>query len=466
MTQLQLDEILANPKLDEVIKALQVSSFNIPKWSDLEKQYDPLQHKIFDKNLYPQKLNENNGDDFKRTPLALQKLAVNRISQAQFATPAERTYNIDQQSEGQKTASAVIEEIYRTQNSIDSSNIERAKRLNASCQVATVWNVYEKENIVEALPTKFKLSHTSFSEMDGYKIYANIDNNRNLIVVSFEYKDSQDVEHFDVYVNGENPQFISYTKGEEWALTEGLKQNPQPLEVYPVVYTYLKEPVWGGEAGTNKVEALEELLSFQGLYIKKNSAPLFARDMGDTSGMISKTDTQEKSDAARKIIDVGKGGSIAGVVWEGGKESVDQQFERLRNAYFEEIQLPDTSFANLIKSNTSAENKELVFSDVKAKAIDLSGEWEKLFYEELNEIVIPFLKIMFPSLVADLDAISVRTTIRPYSVKSKKENAEYVATAGDSMSLKTKVATLGEVTDVDEEVQLIQEERGAQINQL
>ena len=93
MTRIQLTELLLSPDIDEMIKKLSVSSFAVPEWTVLVKEYEPSLHKIWDTTLYPVKQNENGGDDFKRTAFGLQKLAVNRISQALFSTPVERVYS-------------------------------------------------------------------------------------------------------------------------------------------------------------------------------------------------------------------------------------------------------------------------------------------------------------------------------------------------------------------------------------
>ena len=460
MTNEQLQEILALQPADTV-KELKKSSFTIPKWDDLEKQYDPMKHKIWDTTLYPPKLNENNQDDFKRTALGLQKLAVARIAQAMFATPVTRQYDYDKESEKAQKAVDILEKVYRTQNFIDSENIERGKQLNATCQIATVWKSYEKLSLIEGEQTKFKLAHTTYSAMDGYEIYAQKDENGELLVVSIGYKDTDNVEWLYVYTNEEQPKVLVYQNIKEWELNAELT-NTQ-LVTFPVVYIPAKEPVWKGDEGTNLVEQLEEMESYQGMYIKRNALPTFTLDYGDTTNGANST-TAETSSDSRRIIVVGKGGGMNDVTWNGAEEAISARYARIRNAFFEQVQMPDISFANLINSNTSAENKELLFSDAKAKAEDLGGEWEKLFYQEM-EIVKAFVKVMFPSYATELDLISVRSVINPYSVKSKKDNAEYISLAGDAMSLETKVRILNEVDDVMQEVEAIQEKNSADVNQ-
>lgn len=464
MTQEQLDEILSNPKIESQIKALSVSSYETPKWADLRKQYDPGEHAIIkDLSRYPVITNPETGsDDMKRITRGLQKLAAHRMSQAMFATPVERQYNFDDNLETESTAVDVIEEIYRTHNDIDAENIERAKMNNASCQVATVWKVKEKPSKIKGQESKYTLKHTSYSEIDGYKIYANYDNDKELLVISFNYKDSSDVEYFDIYTGGKSPMFISYINKGSWSLAN-IPENPKKLEFLPVVHTWLKEPVWGGDSGTVQVETIEETVSYRAMYIKKNAVPLATMDIGDTSGMTKGSEDESDKDQ-RRVVKVGKGGKIEYVVWDVNNGTSEQQIKDMTNAFFEDNQIPNISFANLLNSRTSEDNKEIMLTDSKGKAIDLGGEWEKLFNYELNEIVIPFAKIMFPSLSEAFDSISVRSKVKPYSTKTDKQNAELVANAGTSMSLDTKVRILNKVDDVASEVEKIQEENSANAN--
>lgn len=460
MTVQELAEILSkNP--EELIKDLQVPNSNVPKWSELEPQYDPKQHKIFSTTLYPPKLDENGNPDFKRTSFALQKLAVSKLAQGTFATPVERVFSFDRQSESQKSAISLFEEIYRTENNIDAENIERSKMKYASCQVATVWRVYEEQNIIKGLPSKFKLTHKSYSEIQGYKIYPVVDGNDNLIVISFEYKDSNNVEHFEVYTNGLAKEYRKYTKGEDGFVLN--TEVSKALEIFPVIYGWMPEPVWGGETGTQKVEQIEEEFSFWGLYNKKNGAPIFHQDLGDVKGL-EKLITSEKSDDSRRIIKGGKGSKFTPVVWDGAGKSRSERIEGLKDAFFEENQIANNSFQRMVSSNTSAENKELIYADPKAKVTDLGGEWQIFLYKEFK-IVVEFLKIMYPSIKTDLELITARTVIKPYSVKSRKENGDYVATSGGSMSLATQVKILDEVEDVDQEVAEIEAERSSDNNQ-
>ena len=441
------------------VEALRVSSFNVPKWSDLEKDFDPLKHSIFDVIKYPSKI-ENGVDEFRRIALDLQGLTTRRLAQAMFTTPVLRKYSINSEVQAEEQASAILEEIYRTKNSIDGENIERCKNLNAACEFVTVWWTYDREDIVKGETTSKKLAHRTYSAQDGYTIYANVDDNGEYVSIGIEYTDTSNSGHFLVYSYTDKAEFRHYVEDNGWSLMEG---SPRQLEVFPTVHTWAKKPSWGGKAGTNLVEAVEEIHSYRNLHIKRNMVPAFTLDYGEVDAKMVKVMTESKTTDSRRIIKVGKGGAFKDVTWKGADEAVNSETEAIRNAFFEMNQIPDTSFANMLKANSSADNKELVFADSKAKAKDEGGEWEKMFYKEL-EIVKGFCKIMFPKYSAAFDQISIRSEVRPYALRTKKDNAEYVSLGSGAMSLSTQVAILGEVDDVAQEVEAIETEQATGAN--
>lgn len=444
---------------DELATYLKSLPTGVPSWNSLDSQYDPMKHKIMDTAFYPVKINENGIDEFKRTPLGLQKLAVNRLAQSMFSTPSKRTYKYDRNNDSQQKAMAILEELIEVHNYIDSENIERSKKVFASCQMCTIWSVVQEPCVVADEESKFTLRHKTYSPMDGYTLHPILDDYGIVLALVLTY-DVEDKNYIDLYVNDLEKSFHTrFLKTEnKWEV-----EARNPLAFFPLVYLSGKEPIWGGDEGTKLVEDLEEMDSFEGLYIKKNAAPTFTLDYGDTQGA-TKIDAGEKSDDSRRVVRVGKGGSMKAVEWEGGGTRVTGRYARLRNAFFEQIQMPDISFASLITSNTSADNKELMFTDVKAKARDVGGEFERMFLQEI-EIIKKFAAAMFPKYAEAFKALSVKSTIVPYSIRSQKETAQYVELLGTNASRMTKIAIIGEVDDVQEELDAIENELRAEANQ-
>jgi hypothetical protein len=451
----ELNELLSLPNVSKIVEGLKKSSFDVPKWAELEKQYNPLLHKINDTAIYPPISDENGKDDFKRTSIGLQKLFVNRITQAMFATPVTRTYNKNTENESEDNAIELFEEIYANRNYIDSDNLERARSVNSACEIVTLWKAIDKPQLIKGIKSNKKLKHISYSPDKGYSIFAQTDNDGEITVISIGYKDINSIDILETYTDSKYYKFIN---------KDGWQMESQPIPYMPLVHKAMTEPVWGGDEVTKLVEQIEEELSFQGLYNKRNSKPTFARYKGKKDPTDKDSTTTEKSTDTRAIINVGEGGFIKDVTWQGALDSVKDRRNTLRNAAFEQAQVADISFNTLINTNTSAENKEFLLTDTKAKAIDLGGEWVKFFFDE-TQLVLRMCADIYPEYREIYENLSVSTKINPYSVNTTSENVDVVERGGNAMSLETKIKTIGLVSDIQAEAEAIRNEQSAIANQ-
>ncbi|MBK8807774.1 MAG: phage portal protein [Bacteroidales bacterium] len=451
----ELKELFSLTDTSKIVEALRKSSFDVPKWAELEKQYDPLKHKINDTAIYPPITDENGKDDFKRTSLGLQKLFVDRITQAMFATHPTLTYSSVDENENTTKAIELFEEIYLHRNYINDDNIERGRSQNSACEIVTLWKVIDKPQLIKGIKSTKKVKHITYSPDKGYSIFAQTDNDGEITVISIGYKDENGIDVLDTYTDDTYYKFINK---DGWQITK------QAIPFMPLVHKASKEPVWGGEAVTKLIEQIEEELSFQGLYNKRNSKPTFARYKGKKDPTDKDSTTTEKSTDTRAIINIGEGGFIKDVTWQGALESVKDRRNTLRNAAFEQAQVADISFNTLINTNTSAENKEFLLTDTKAKAIDLGGEWIKFFYEE-TQLVLRILADVYSEYREVFENLTVSTKINPYSVNTTKENVEVVEKGGSAMSLETKIKTIGLVSDIQAEAEAIRSEQSALANQ-
>lgn len=461
MTAEELDIILTLPPADAV-QLLRVTEYKGIPWKELEPQYEPMQHSIMtDLQRYPQVLNEKGVDIFPRTVYALQKIACKRVAQSMFANAAIRNYNYKQNDQSHANAVSAIEDLLTNHVSIDTINVERAKKLCATCQVATIWSTYEgDEYFVGEDSTNIHIKATIYSEDEGYTLYPQYDPNGRLLIMSIAYNIGGN-EYLTAYTNTESPKMLHYQMvAGRMEMAEGF---PMEILVFPVVYITAKEPAWGGLAGTNLVEQLESMESHDGYYLQENAAPVFGIDYGELPDNATRAEDPKQEVMARKVFDLGKGGKIHAVTWEGMKDASSARFKRIREHFFEQNQIPDTSFANLLGSRTSADNKELVFTDARAAAKDVSGEWVVAFAAEFK-ILKTFASVMFPKLSEPLKRISCRTEIRPYAVNTDLDNAEMIMRAGDAMSLNTKIRILNKVTDVAQEAAAILEEQKSAAN--
>ena len=97
---------------------------------------------------------------------------------------------------------------------------------------------------------------------------------------------------------------------------------------------------------------------------------------------------------------------------------------------------------------------------------DEKGLWTEVLSREMN-VIKAFARLMFPSLAGAFDALECDFIITPYSIQDMAErvNIYTSATQKPVMSQRTAIQKLGEVDDVDEEMQRLAEEDAASLEE-
>lgn len=460
MTTEKLQEIINLPP-SEAVDKLQVDELQLPNWkTDLLPQYDSMEHEIH-KNLtkYPPKLNNKGVDEFRRISLAKQEETVNKVSQSMFYNDVIRQYDLDENS-SEIAAKELLEKNYKINGNIDAINIERSKELFKCCQVATIWKLKEEPIIIDGITSQYNLCGKVYSPALGYTLYPYISPENTLIGISIYWKDSiNSIDNLITYLPG---AVISYQKTtDNWEQVSFQRTNTDQM---PIVYSYIREPIWGGDSGTILIEILEEILSKNQMYIDKNTAPTYYVYHGE-GGKVS--DAKETSSDSRRVVFVGKDGFMKTVEWSGAGNALSWQFNTILDEYYQQVQVFNNSPGAMQKTPMSADNKEILLFDSKAKAKDLSGEFTAMFNSEFK-IIRWLTGIQFPSMNQNLSKLSAKHIITPYSVKSKVDTSNYVQTAiaAGAMSQKTGIEVLNEVDNVENELDLIAEEQSRNTNNL
>lgn len=461
MTIEQLQEIINKPNTNEAVYLLTQSDLNLPSWAnDLEPQYNEMKHAIMvDALRYPVKM-QNGVDQIRRIPLAKQKEAVNKMAQSLFYTDVVRKYDIENDDEQAEEAKEALEINYKVLNAVDSLNMERGKELFKSCQVATVWRLEKKRTTIKGKTSEFALTHNLYSPALGYKLYPYFSDEKRLLGLSIGWTDARDATmKLITYVVG---AVITYENtGGGWKQLD-IEQND--LDVLPVIYTWIDEPVWGGKGGTALVEIMEDILSKQMMYIDKNTVPTYVIYKGE-GGRVSKV--EEKPDDSRRVIVVEKGGFMNAVQWEGAKDAVEWQYRTIEEQFYQQTQVFNNSPSAMQKTPLSADNKEILLFDSKARAKDYGGEYVYMLTEEFD-LVKKLMAVQFPVWANQLEMLNCRSIITPYSVRSLKDRAESIKIARDAgvISIEQGVEELDVADNVSNEVELIMNERNQEINNL
>lgn len=459
---------------DNITGQLKQKSVEVPAWEALKKEYDPQLHPVMDKGQYPdiikyeERESKTEVDDFgnpkivkvavgapekvSRVTYALQDLAVKRTTELCFGIPVKRQYSPE--GERQEQIASYIENIF-TRNHIDTVNIERGRRLFASCEIITLWYSVLEENNLYGFNSKLKLRCVTYSPMQGDSLYPLFDEKGDLIALSVEYHrkvKNEMVTFFDTY---------TATKHLQWNNTDGggvtLEKN-EDIEIgkIPAVYMYRPTPIW--ENTSWMVYEMEWAVSRNGNYLRKNSRPILAAYVDEA---VQFSQSPSTDSAFRDIVQYPKGSSLQYVTWNQAIDNLKYYVNELRQMFFTQLQLPDWSYENMKTSPMSGEARKQLFIDAHLKVKDESGRWLEFFDREVN-VIKAFLKQMLPDdWAADIDALKVENIITPFTITNESDNVTLLinATGGKQlMSQSTAIEKLGMVDDAATELTKIQAE--------
>ena len=450
-----IEEIMdASRPIEDIIRDLKKKSIQVMPWSELEKEYDPKMHPVNDKKTYPDKVVDGEIVKMSRISLGLQKLATKRMAELCFGIPVKRVYNA--QNDEQQQAANIIEAIL-TKNRIDNINLDRAKKIYAGCEFATIWYAQDTPTMYAGISSPMKLRCKTYSPMQGDSIYPLFDDFDDMIALSVAYARTvgqQTYHYFETYTANEHMRW--YMDGESvWH--EDMDRELIYIEKIAGVYANRSEPIWENES-SNVYEA-EWTLSRNGNYIRKNAIPnwVVCCDIDDLREFQHE---REKSTNARNTLYYPKDAKVGYETWNQATESIKFHIEQIKANFFSQLQLPDMSFESMKTMPMSGEARKMMFIDAQLKVLDEQGMWIEVFSREVN-VIKAFAKLMFPKFASAFDALDVEFTITPYQINDDESLIKNLATACGGkqiMSQRTAIERLGEVGDPDEELLQIQKE--------
>lgn len=435
-----------------VISDLKRKSVSVPAWAKLRDEYDPKKHPVMTDKNYRDKYNRKTGqmEQVTRITLALQKLAVKRMTELMFAIPVRRVYN--PKDDAEKKVAEIMEAIFK-KNRINSVNNERGRYLFASCENVTLWYSQEKDTVYAGEKSKLRLRCKNFSPMNNDALYPLFDEYDDLIALSVEYtrtEDDKTVTYFDTYTDSEHIRWRTDSGKTEEEVREAID-----LGKITGLYIHRSEPIWEDQS-PNVYEA-EWTLSRNGNYIRKNARPAWVVFSDEK---IAHGKSAGGDNAGRDIIQYGRNDKAGYVTWQQAIDSIKFHVEEIKREFFMELQLPDMSMENMKATPMSGEARKMMFIDAQLKVEDESGIWLEFFDREIN-VIRAFMKKMYPQLAAAIDSLAVEVEITPYQIRDEAEKIANLtnATGGKAiMSQKTAVANLGYVDNVDDELAQIARE--------
>jgi len=438
-----------------IISDLKKNTISVPSWTTLVKEYDPKNHPVMDKHLYPDKVKKGKIELVTRIMLDFQRLAACRMTELCFGIPVKRKYKPEKDNKEQKRASVIMEKIFK-RNRIDMINIERGKYLFAGCEVATLWYSQLEDNNLYGESSKLKLRCKNFSPVDGESLYPYFDEFDDMKAMSIAYSRTEadkTTNYFETYTEFEHIRWSGI--GGTWS--EDIREAIT-LGKISMIYGYRPTPIW--EDTSNNVYEMEWTLSRNGNYIRKNSKPnynIFSDEQVSTG--------KSKDDDFVSVHQYPANAKAEYSTWPQATDSLKFQIDTLSRMFFTQLQLADMSYENMKSAPMSGEARKMMFLDSQLKVIDESGRWLEYFDREVN-VVRAYMKVMYPKLADAIDALTVENIITPFMIDDEKERAEILATATGNkafISQEEAVRKFGAVDNVDDEMKRLQDENTVDI---
>ena len=461
----------------DITGELKEKSIDVPSWNKLVKEFDPTQHPVMDTEHYAdiplyEERDSDEVDEFgrktktrvctgtekvSRVTYDLQALAVKRITELCFGVPVKRIYKPEEGNEKQEEVAKYLEAIF-TRARIDSLNIERGRKLFASCEVMTLWYSVEEANNLYGFDSKLRLRVATFSPMQGDELYPLFDETGDLVALSVNYKrkvKDKEITLFDTYTAERHLRW-SNEEGQGNSSMKLITNEEIKIQKIPAIYIYRPLPVW--ENTSPLVYEMEWAVSRNGNYLRQNSRPIL---MAAVSEELQLEQSPTTDRAFRDVVQYPAGSDLKYVTWPQAIDNLKFYIYELRQMFFTQLQLPDWSYENMKTSPMSGEARKQLFIDCHLKVKDESGRFIEAFDREVN-VVKAFLKQMLPnSYEKDIDALRVENVITPDIIADELEDVKLLLLKNGSkplMSQRESIRELGQTEDVDNTMKEIQEE--------
>ena len=405
----KLEVALGKESIDSIITTLKEKNYSIPKWAEIEKDFEPSKHNIAtdyigrkDKVRKDEEGNILSTDKASRIYIGLEKLHTKRISEFMFTLPVKRVYH-NTDGNVKRTEIAKIMELVYKHSRIDNENPRRAESYFASCEVFTIWYTVNKKNNLYGFPCDFKLKCKTISPMQGYDLYPFFDEYGDMLAMSYEYKinvNGNDVLFFETYTA--NKHYI-WKKNSNSQWVEDKTEDIEILKI-PGAYMWREKPVFYGLSHIR--EEIEYAISRHSDVVAYNSAPVL-KVVGEITGTEQKGETQ-------RIFRLENGGDVGYVSWSQSVEALKYHVETLNNLYWTHAQMPDISFFNMKGlGNIGYDARMTLLTDSYLKIGEEAGTFIEFFERECN-VVKAFLGKIRTDFAPEIDNVEVEHIISPY----------------------------------------------------
>lgn len=395
-------------KPEKIMEILSSQVKDCPSWGELEKNFVPKLHDIIADPSRRPRVKVKNAK--KEVPAKLvypaEMIAARRMNQMAFSIPVKRRYS-KPSNDSEKAFQNAIDKVYEYVR-IDGVNAKRFYAYFAGCECATFWFVVEgkEEHNRYGFSTKSKIRCRSFSPMPkkyskitSAKIYPYFDDMDDLIVLSFEYRDADSVDHFDAFTAEKAYYFTR--EGSEWILED----VDIDINKIPAIYLCRPLPIYDG-ISTNR-DDIEFTLSRNSDNIRKNSTPIL-KIMGTIEGDMPVGDT------SRQVYKLEQGGDLDLVAPALTTSDSKTHVDMLKQINCEVTQLPDLSLENIKGLGAqSGEARKTLLTDAHLKVKEESHDIIEFLDREF-EVVKAIVAHENPEWIQFVHTTTCKHVITPF----------------------------------------------------
>ncbi len=435
-----IEELLKLSPAELVAYIIDSKDVGVPKWEEeLKLMITSSEHPVYTDTNYKDIPEGATVDKVTRISHNMARQAVDTFTGLCFGIPIKRIYNIDKDENGegdpqQIEAQKLIEKILK-KNRIDSVNLKRYNQLYACCEFLTLWYGVEQTETtnIYGVESKLKIRCKTYSPINGDAIYPLFDDYGDYIAAGIHTKTKgkdESVEYFDLYTDSLH---IQYKLGEGW---QEVKRENITLGKNPTIYSHRTQAIYAD--GMDKCYEREWMLSRNGNYLRKNSAPIFGL-FADEEVETGNEESQDK--AFRKVFQYPAGSSANYITWEQAIENLKFQDEKLQQMFFDEIGIPNLSFSTLSSMQLSGEAYQQVFIAAIIKVMLEKGEIIETQSREVN-VVKAFAKVISPDLADAIDSLDVEIEVTPFTIKSVSETIKNLTTANGGKPIMSQLEAI------------------------